>query len=69
MNNIYKKLCRPIPLEHTFRFLVIQGTRHEQNQLSVLPYNHISLDEGINKWMHNDNNNSNSSNNNKDILF
>jgi len=38
-----KNLCRPIPLEHTFRFLVIQGIRHEQNQLSVLP-NHRILD-------------------------
>jgi len=46
MNNIYEILYRPIPLEHTFRFLVIQGTRHEQNQLSVLPNNHISLLDG-----------------------
>jgi len=46
MNNIYKKLLLAYLTEHTFHFLVIWGTRHEQNQLSVLPYNHISLLDG-----------------------
>ena len=46
MNNIYKKIVLACPTEHTFHFLVIQGTRHEQNQLSVLPYNHIYLLDG-----------------------
>jgi len=40
---VYKKFVLAYPTEHTFHFLVIRGTRHEQNQLSVLPYNHISL--------------------------
>jgi len=41
-----KNLCRLITLEHAFLFLVIRGTRHAQNQLSVLPNNHTSLLDG-----------------------